>query len=112
LAKITGEKPLSVIAIVKEKRAIASDDKAAWRRLASAAAIAYLMLGSLPSQAHNTGGMNTSPLYALCEMARFLSEKLRRLWTQKLGLHSNARRDRVRDTGKEMPAGSMPCGRG
>lgn len=51
LAKITGKKPLSVIAIVEEKRAIASDDKAAWRRLASAAAIACLMLVSMPSPA-------------------------------------------------------------
>ena len=44
LAKITGKKPLSVIALVEEKRALGNDEKAVWRRLASAAAVLLFVL--------------------------------------------------------------------
>lgn len=45
IAKITGKSPLSVIAAVEELRAISSEDKAVWRRLAAAA---FVLLAALP----------------------------------------------------------------
>lgn len=44
IAKIIGEKPLSVIAKVGELRAISTAEKAVWRRLASAAVVALSLL--------------------------------------------------------------------
>lgn len=69
LAEITGISLARVLGIVGEARAISREEKAVWRRLASAAAVLFLVMGSLPSHAHHTGYVNTSPIYALCEIA-------------------------------------------
>lgn len=81
IAKITGKNPLSVIAIVEEARAISSEDKAVWRRLASAAAIGLIALS----------GLTNSPTNGQGESGRFshnngtlhiMFNRLRRLWAR------------------------------
>lgn len=51
IAGITGVPLARVLGIVGEARAISREEKAVWRRLASAAAIACLMVVSVPSPA-------------------------------------------------------------
>ena len=51
LAEITGIPLARVLGIVGEARAISREEKAVWRRLASAAAIAGIMLVAHPAEA-------------------------------------------------------------
>lgn len=82
IAEITGIPLARVLGIVGEARAISREEKAVWRRLASAAVVAGLTLSTLPVWGNHTGNMNESRVYTLCEvrrLARFLSAKMRRL---------------------------------
>jgi transcriptional regulator with XRE-family HTH domain len=51
IAEITGVPLAKVLGVIGEARAISREEKAVWRKLANAAALAGLMLYSMPSQA-------------------------------------------------------------
>lgn len=51
IAEITGIPLARVLGIVGEARAISREEKAVWRRLASAAAVLLMLLPALPSEA-------------------------------------------------------------
>lgn len=80
IAEITGIPLARVLGIVGEARAISREEKAVWRRLASAAAILLMLLPALPSQASirpdltGAGYMHYAKWKAV---ARFLSAKVR-----------------------------------
>lgn len=79
LAKITGKKPLSVIAIVEEQRAISTEDKAVWRRLASAAAL-LLSVGVLGGlAAHPDAQARPGSISHNYDRMHIMSFRLRRL---------------------------------
>ncbi|HEY1138420.1 MAG TPA: helix-turn-helix domain-containing protein [Xanthomonadaceae bacterium] len=69
IAEITGIPLARVLGIVGEARAISREEKAVWRRLASAAAL-MLMLLPIASRAVPSANLNDGPGYALCEMMR------------------------------------------
>lgn len=78
LADMTGLPVARVVGMIGEARAISRDEKAVWRRVKAAAAVAWLAV-ALPYDTHASTGANAEPTAVGCIM-RSVAAFMRRMF--------------------------------